>query len=143
MESDKPENSRAPVSSLSAAAIIRDLLLEDEEIARITGGKIFPVATDEARLPYIVYRRTTLEQDSVKGNPWNDTAGIEIFCISSTYEEGLELAERVRGELDGCRAELGRLRMRRCRLAGASEYWEADAYVQQLLFSTGIEMING
>ena len=41
-------------SSLSAGAIIRDILLTDEEVKKRT-NKVFPIAIDNAQLPYILY----------------------------------------------------------------------------------------
>lgn len=130
------------MSSLSAGAIIRDLLLMEQDIANMVGENVFPVVADTAKLPYIYYRRVSLEPVPTKSRPYNDDTGIEVTCVASTYDEGIELAERVRAALDGCAASHVCLRMRSCLLVDSEEDWEADAFVQKLVFRVKIEGIS-
>ncbi|MEG1158760.1 MAG: DUF3168 domain-containing protein [Acidaminococcaceae bacterium] len=124
-------------SSLSAGEIIRSILISDKEVAKRT-KKVFPVVEDKADLPYIVYRRTQLEQDPTKGKRGADTIGIEILCFTAKYTEGVELAETVRDALDGAQGEIPGLVMRSCYLVDSEEAWQDDAYVQQLVFNVKI-----
>jgi hypothetical protein len=121
-------------TSLSAGEIIRAMLAGDPEVAART-TKIFPVVTDEAKLPYIVYRRTQLEQAPTKTRIGADTIGIEVICYSKDYTPGVELAEAVRAALDGKQGEHAGLVMRSCYLSDAEEGWQDDAYMQQLVFT--------
>nr|DAY89204.1 MAG TPA: Protein of unknown function (DUF3168) [Caudoviricetes sp.] len=124
-------------SSLSAGEIIRDILANNAEVAA-RAKKVFPVVEDSAELPYIVYRRTQLEQEPAKGRRGADTVGIEILCYTQHYTEGVELAEAVRDALDGAQGEKDGLVMRSCYLADSEEAWQDDAYVQQLVFNVKI-----
>ena len=124
-------------TSLSAGEIIRAVLIEDSEVMA-RANKVFPVVADSAELPYIVYRRTQLEQDPTKRGRGADTVGIEILCCTENYTEGAELAEAVRGALDGAQGESDGLAMRSCYLADSKEVWRDDAYVQQLVFNVKI-----
>lgn len=124
-------------SSLSAGDIIRDILVNNAEVAA-RAKKVFPVVEDSAELPYIVYRRTQLEQEPAKGRRGADTVGIEILCYTQHYTEGVELAEAVRDALDGAQGEKDGLVMRSCYLADSEEAWQDDAYVQQLVFNVKI-----
>lgn len=124
-------------SSLSAGEIIRDILVNNAEVAA-RAKKVFPVVEDSAELPYIVYRRTQLEQEQAKGRRGADTVGIEILCYTQHYTEGVELAEAVRDALDGAQGEKDGLVMRSCYLADSEEAWQDDAYVQQLVFNVKI-----
>lgn len=124
-------------SSLSAGEIIRAMLIKDSEVmARV--NKVFPVVEDKADLPYIVYRRTQLEQDPTKAGRGADTVGIEILCYTAGYTEGVELAEAVRSALDNRQGETDGLVMRSCYLTDSEEAWQDDAYVQQLVFNVKI-----
>ncbi|MFG6322946.1 MAG: DUF3168 domain-containing protein [Lachnospiraceae bacterium] len=124
-----------PKTSLSAGAIIRAVLLEDAEVAART-NKIFPVATDCAELPYILYRRTSLSPNPQKsGQPGADEIQVEVICFTERYGEGVELAEAVRAALDQVDAEHNGLRMRSCYLLDSEEAYQDDAFVQQLVFS--------
>ena len=125
-----------PKTSLSAGAVIRAVLLEDAEVAART-NKVFPVATDCAELPYILYRRTSLSPNPQKsGQPGADEIQIEVICFTERYGEGVELAEAVRAALDQITAEHDGLRS--CYLLDSEEAYQDDAFVQQLVFSVKI-----
>lgn len=123
-------------TSLSAGEIIREVLIGDEEVKR-RANKVFPVVEDNAILPYVTYRRMRFEQTPMKSGG-ADTIGIEVLCFTARYTEGVELAEAVRGALDGKQAEIDGLRMRSCYLVDSEESWQNDAYVQQLIFQVKI-----
>ena len=124
-----------PKTSLSVGEIIYDILTNDAEVSsRVT--KIFPVVADKANLPYIAYRRSRTEHDPTKAkNPGADTAQIDLLCCTADYADGVELAEAARAALDYQQAELDGLIMRSCTFAGGEEYYDSDAYVQELSFS--------
>ena len=124
-------------TSLSAGEIIRGILIADPEVMQ-RAKKVYPVVEDTAELPYIVYRRTQLEQNTVKGRTGADTVGIEILCYTEHYTEGVELAEAVRAALDGVQGESDGLVMRSCYLSDSEEGWQDDAFVQQLVFNVKI-----
>ena len=127
-----------PKTSLSAGAIIRAVLLEDAEVAART-NKIFPVATDSAELPYILYRRTALSANPQKsGQPGADEIQIEVICFTARYGEGVELAEAVRVALDHVSAEHDGMRLRSSYLAESEKAYQDDAFVQQLVFNIKI-----
>lgn len=124
-----------PKTSLSAGKVIRAVLLEDIEVAKRT-NKIFPVSTDSAELPYILYRRTSLSPTPQKsGQPGADEVQVEVVCFTARYSEGVELAEAVRAALDQVDAEHEGLTLRSCYLLDSEEAYQDDAFVQQLVFS--------
>lgn len=122
------------MTSLSIGKIIRKLLTESAEVKAAKVTKVFPVVTDEARLPYIAYRRADIEAGPFKGGN-ADTVTMEVAVFTKDYESGIELAEIVRKVLDGRQAEIDGLRMRSCTLAGGDEKYQDDAYVQYLVFT--------
>lgn len=121
-------------SSLSAGEIIRAVLTSDPEVTA-RAKKVYPVVEDTAELPYIVYRRTQLEQGQVKGRRGNDNVTIDVLCYTKGYTEGVELAEAVRDALDNKTAESDGLVMRSCYLTDSEEAWQDDAYLQVLVFN--------
>ncbi|MDE6437882.1 MAG: DUF3168 domain-containing protein [Muribaculaceae bacterium] len=121
-------------TSLSAGLIIRSILLEDAEVAaRI--NKIFPIGTDSADLPYLVYRRVDFAAGAVKTGHNPDEVQIEVLCCTAGYDESVELAEAVRKALDNASGEADGITMRGCRLTGGEELLKGEAYVQQLIFT--------
>lgn len=120
-------------TSLSVGEIIYDVLTNDAEVMART-NKVFPVVTDKATLPYVAYRRSRLEHNPVKGTQGADTVQIDVLCFSAKYGDGVQLAEAVRQALDGKQAIKDTLIMRSCTIAGGEEYYENDAYIQELNF---------
>ncbi len=128
----------ATKTSLNAGAVIRALLLADAEVKKRT-NKIFPISIDNAQLPYILYRRASLQHDPVKaGLPGADTVNMELVCYTAKYGEGIELAEAVRAALDNAEGESDGVIMRSCTLADSEEGYEDDAFAQRLIFSVKI-----
>ena len=131
----------ASKTSLHAGDLIREILLDSTEVSARC-NKIFPVAVDNAVLPYILYRRVSLEQNANKaGQPGADSVSIEVICFTADYDDGVELAEAVRDALDNKRDiqdDDETLVMRSCTLVDSEEAWQDDAYVQQLVFNVKI-----
>ncbi len=123
-----------PKTSISAGVVIRQMLLDCPAVVART-NKVFPVVTDEAKLPYILYRRASMEQIPVKSAAGADTVRIEVLCFTEKYAEGVELAEAVRSALDQQQDETDGLRIRSCTYIDGEESWQDDAYVQELDFS--------
>lgn len=131
-------------TSLSAGLMLYSLLNGDEGLKKkIT--KVFPVVTDNATLPYIAYRRTAISRNLVKGGG-ADTVSMEVGCFADTYAGSVELAEQVRGLLDGVQhvvdGDSGNLVLRSCSMVDGSESYEGDAYCQTLVFEMKINNSN-
>lgn len=121
-------------TSLSAGLAVYAMLSADEAVSS-AARKVFPIATDEAELPYIAYRRLSMAQDPVKhGWPGADTVRLQVSCFTASYAEGVRLAESVRRALDGKRYRKEGIDVRSCVLSDASENWQDDAFVQHLIF---------
>ena len=119
-------------TSLSVGTLIREILLDSADVTART-NKVYPVATDKAELPYILYRRAALEQNPQKsGQPGADTVQLEVICFAADYDDCLELAEAVRGADDET------LALCACQLVDSEEAWQDDAYVQQLIFNVRV-----
>ncbi len=125
-------------SSLSAGAVIRNILLSDEEVKK-RANKVFPIVIDKATLPYILYRRASLQHSPTKaGLPGADTVTMEVVCYTARYADGVELAEAVRAALDYKQGERDGVTMRSCVLTDSEEGYEDDAFLQQLIFQVKI-----
>lgn len=125
-------------TSLNAGAIIRSILMSNDDVKKRT-NKIFPIAIDSAQLPYILYRRASLQHNPTKaGLPGADTVTMELVCYTAKYAEGVELAETVRAALDYAQGENDGVRMRSCILSDSEEGYEDDAFVQRLVFQVRI-----
>lgn len=128
----------APKTSLSAGDLVRSVLLEDEAVTAIT-RKIFPLATDTAVLPYVLYRRTALDAVPTKAGESSDTVRLEIVCYAADYDQSLRLAEAVRGALDYYNLHDESMAISGMRLVDSSEEWASDAYAQILEFELNVK----
>lgn len=121
-------------TSLQAGKVVRALLLGNDAFKAIT-KKVYPVSTDEARLPYVVYRRAKMNYKPVKVYAGAESVEVEVVCYAATYNESIELAEAVRGALEvGTPTDAGGMLLRGSTLVDGDESWEADAYAQRLVF---------
>lgn len=123
-------------TSLSAGELIRSVLLSDPNVSRRV-KKIYPVVTDNADLPYILYRHTSLEPMATKGGI-SDVVEIELQCCTEKYAEGIALAEAVRAALDGKQATYEGLTMRHCLITGYEGLWDSGAHIQTLTITAKI-----
>lgn len=122
-------------TALSAGVVLHRILSSSPSMAgKVT--KVFPVVTDKAVLPYISYRRVSLEHTAVKtGTPGADTAIVEVLCFAATYAGSVELAEAVIECLSYTQRTVSGVRLRSCTLVDSEETYEDEAYIQVLKFS--------
>ena len=127
-------------SILSCAALIGELLGEDEAVKKNVRMFYPVIAPDKAVCPYVVYRLASLNVQPVKVAGHADTAQIEVMCCGSTYEQSVKASEAVRMALDGIQGESddGKLRMRSCLLSGATEGWDSQTFYRTLTFTVKI-----
>lgn len=123
-------------TSLSAGMAIRAALLADPAVYAIT-RLVEPIEVPaETQMPYIVYKRTSLGYDPVKGAPGPDTAYVDILCIAADYGQSVEMAESVRRALDGKTVTLNDgYTLRRITFSDADEGRDDCAFIQSLSFA--------
>ena len=121
-------------SILSVGAVLYEVLNQE---LKGTVTKVFPVVTDEAELPYVCYRRESIETLLTKPGLSADTAMVSIACFAATYGESVMLAEKVRTIIDNKQwtSAIVPLVLRSCYLCDAKEEWADDAYIQTLYFT--------
>lgn len=121
---------QSDVTSLSLGLLIYDLLSASDSVAEAGCRSVFPVVSEaDAQLPYICYRRSSVETVAVKGHQGPDSALIEVICYASTYAQSIALAEAVRSTLDGYSGPGASIL-----LSDSAEAWNDDAYEQLLTF---------
>ena len=126
-------------SSISAGMIIHRLLSESEDVSAMA-TKIFPVCiTDEkAVLPYIVYRCVKQEPTPAKPQKGYDSCLMAVDCLGDLYSTAVELAESVRSALENGECTADGITLSSCLMTDREEFYEADAYVERLIFTVCI-----
>lgn len=122
-------------TALSAGIIIRDILANSESVGT---DKIYPVVSDNATTPYIVYRRISAQNVPTRAANGADAITVEILCMDSDYSGSVELAEAVRAALEYAKLEKEDLVMRGCTLEDSEELWQDDTFIQRLIFRVRI-----
>lgn len=112
---------------LSGSAVIR---------SAIGMNKVFPIATkNEVPFPFIVY-----ERDSV--NPRYDKSGqsvtesvVNIYVLSESYTESLDIAEKVIKELERKDAVYKDFSVIGATMLGATEDYTSNTFIQKISFN--------
>ena len=82
---------------LSAGLLIYDVLSTDAGLLAAGCRKVFPVVSEEgAQLPYVCYRRASVQNTPVKGARGSDTATVEIACYAASYAESTDFRRSTR-----------------------------------------------
>ena len=78
------------MSGISIGTNIRAALLDSEAVTAITSDA-YPVARDTARLPYIVYTLTGLDESKYKEGHY-DIVTVDLDCYGVDYDSAIALA---------------------------------------------------
>lgn len=90
------------LEKLTIAITARSILLQDSEIQRLVGNRIFPsIAPTETPSPHIVYEREAYETESVKMGAVREVARLTYVVVSDDYDVGLEIAVAMHRVLQG------------------------------------------
>lgn len=131
-----------PRTAISAGKLIAGLLNADTNVkAAVT--RIFPnIAEDEAKLPYICYKRDSLTRTPAKQHTGMarpaTTASYVVEVFANTYGKAVDIAELVADALDCKTATVGDLHARSITLTDGGEGWADGAYYQQLVFEVKV-----
>ena len=114
--------------------VIRDILLDDEEVRTQTNGNIFPiVASEDTKGDFIIYRRTQYSKEAVKVGVYQDTCEIELIAICDDYNDSFELAAKIDRALTGYHTiDNRKVSMM---LSNSTEGWEDNKYFQTITFT--------
>lgn len=104
-------------------------------------GKVYPlVAEQSTSYPFMVVKRQNTDCVRVKERTCaTETSYIEISIIAETYQESIDLAEKVKETLDWVRGEVNDINIVQMFIEGSSEDYLSDAYVQRLNLSVTIQ----
>lgn len=122
--------------SLSVAEHINKKLSARKDLTDIVGDRLFPVAVKEnVELPFVVYERESVVPNGTKDGTDGDTVTENVFVFAETYKQSVEIAELVRGTLDGSTGSYSGFEIDECVFTDAAETYEDGVYVQQLVFN--------
>jgi hypothetical protein len=117
------------------------LLENDAGVSSIVGNKIFPnVAPDKGLtgkpidFPMIVMRRSAMIPTQGKDCSISSTE-VEIYCYSVSYDEAIDLAEKVYNCLNGVKGDVAGIQIGKINFSSAEEAYVETAFAQKLVFT--------
>lgn len=103
---------------------------------------VYPlIADNDAKFPFILYKRVNLISDANKDGTNEDAVTVEISVVTDKYSVGIDLASKVRNLLEKqCTLYQG-IEINDTRLVYANEEYN-NAFVQRLQFEMKINRLN-
>lgn len=96
--------------------------------------KVYPlVADNNAKFPFIIYRRLNLISKTTKDGLYEDTVTMEIDVITETYTEGVDIANKVRDILQKQYVSYQGMEINDAEITMATEEYNSG-YIQRLQF---------
>lgn len=130
------------MESLELGRVVKSILLQDKELSKLVGSRVFPLVADKGTsFPFIVYRRDGLTPSSNKDRLVYDTQVRMSFIVaSSDYRQGLDICSKV---VDVLLASQGRtiegLEITDLELQDTSEEYREDTFLQLLSITVNIK----
>ena len=108
-------------------------------LSQIEGVKSYPlVADNDAKFPFIVYKRNDLASSGCKDGYYEDDVFFEVNIITDTYFKGIEIANTVRRLLEVQYVTFEDMDIRNTVITMASEEYSNNAYIQKIIFQSTI-----
>lgn len=98
--------------------------------------KVYPLIADEGTtFPFIVYKRSSGYSQSNKDGIYSAIANVDIMVAADTYEESVELADKVITELEKSRGMIAGFDIWQIRMIDSNETYSENAFLQEMKFS--------
>lgn len=123
------------INTLNIGKYIYSSISGDDQIT----CKVYPlVADNDAKFPFIVYRRTGLVSGTTKDGLTEDNVTVEIVIVSDKYSVGLDLAIKVRNLLEKQSVIYEDIEINDTTLNLATEEYSDNSYIQRMQFDMKI-----
>lgn len=118
-------------NKFKVSTIIRNLLLQDENLNNLVSGNIFPLyAKENTKGDFILYKRDEYSIDYTKMGDSGHRCRIFVNVVSDDYDRSQDVAEKVYKVLHGDYSDGMKIR-----LIDSTEDTTDKKYIQVLLFS--------
>lgn len=123
-------------TKFSVCTLLRELLLKDETVNKLTGKQIYPIiAPENTKGNYIVYVRDEYSIERTKQGIYNQNCIVYISCVSSNYDDSQEMAEAVSQCLDNKYNISNEIQyIQSIEMIDSTEDYDGDVYIQTLQF---------
>lgn len=126
------------INTLDIGKYIYNILTSNTDIAQYNAA-IYPlVADNDAKFPFIIYRRVGLSSLICKDGTYEDDVTIEIKVVSDKYSVGIGLANIIRSVIQRPFVQYDGMEINDATLNFASEDFLESAYIQTMQFTLKI-----
>ena len=127
------------LDTLEIGKYINNILSSNVDLQNL-GVKVYPlIADNDAKFPFIVYRRTGLTSSSTKDGIYQDTVTIEIKIVTDKYSTGIQIANIVRNLIQVPYARYGAMEIDDVAINFANEEFTENAFIQNMKFILQIQ----
>ena len=127
------------IDTLNIGKYINNAISNDASI----NVKAYPlVADNNAKYPFVVYRRVNLISSTCKDGVYQDEVTIEMIVVSDKYAVGVDIAQAIRKKLEKQCVEYDDLEINDGNITLATEEFSENAYVQRIQFTFKINKKN-
>lgn len=122
--------------SLLIGKLIYATIQASENVRALVGTKVFPiVAPADTDFPFIVYTRSNAYPQRGTKDGWlDDNVAFQITIAADTYNESVELADKIRDLFENCVISSTELTINNIRMTSCTELFNEDTYIQNLYF---------
>ena len=126
------------INTLDIGKYIYNILSGNDYITQ-ENVQIYPlVADNDAKFPFIIYKRTGLVSYICKDGTYQDDVTIEIKVVSDKYSVGIALANLIRSLIQRPYNTYGDIEINDVTINFASEDFIENAYIQTMQFTLKI-----
>lgn len=127
------------LDTLEIGKYIHNILSSNTELQTL-GVKIYPlIADNDAKFPFIVYKRSGLTSMTTKDGIYQDNVTIEIKIVADKYSTSIQIANIVRDLLQKPYAVFGTMEIDDVSISFANEDFIENAYIQTMQFILKIQ----
>lgn len=126
------------INTLEIGKYINNILANNKEIQDLN-TKVYPlIADNDAKFPFIIYKRVNLSSQICKDGSFQDDVTVEIKIISDKYSVGIQLANIVRSLLQRPYMQYGDFEINDVTINYANEDFLENAFIQTMQFTLKI-----
>lgn len=123
------------INTLNIGKYIHSVLDNSEDIT----CKVYPlIADNNAKYPFIIYKRVSMSSNACKDGYYEDNVIMEITVVSDKYASSVDIATKIRNLLETQSVNYDDLEINDTTLSLATEEYSNNAYVQRLQFTMTI-----
>lgn len=103
---------------------------------------VYPLVADEGTtFPFMIYRRSSGYSQSSKDGIYSVVSNIDIMIAAQSYEESVELADKVLQKLETTKGIVAGFDIWKIRMIDSNESYIENSFIQELKFAVEFSQV--